>query len=60
MTNEFYEQPYALSATRVAQGMGIFNVFVQAEGSKELSLEELDAKTKGDKQLLCIFTYSDS
>ena len=38
--------------------MGIFNAFVQAEGSKELSLDELDAKTKGDKQLLCIFTYS--
>ncbi|KAJ5640818.1 O-methyltransferase [Penicillium herquei] len=44
--------PYALSATRVAQGMGVFNAFAQAEDSKELTLEELDEKTKGDKQLL--------
>ncbi len=34
--------------------MGVFNAFAQASGTKELTLEELDAKTRGDRQLLCI------
>lgn len=36
--------------------MGIFNAFAQADGPKDLSLEELYAKTRGDKQLLCMLT----
>ncbi|KAJ5106338.1 O-methyltransferase [Penicillium angulare] len=44
--------PYALSCTRVAQGMGVFNAFLGADGSKGMTLEELDGKTKGDKELL--------
>lgn len=34
--------------------MGVFNAFVRANGTKDLTLEELDAKTKGDRQLLCM------
>ncbi|KAF9884389.1 hypothetical protein FE257_001789 [Aspergillus nanangensis] len=44
--------PYALSCIRVAQGMGIFNAFFHADDPKEMTLNDLNAKTKGDKELL--------
>ena len=40
--------------------MGIFNAFAQAEGSKELTLDELNEKTKGDKELLCMLSSNQS
>ncbi|KAJ5088502.1 O-methyltransferase [Penicillium angulare] len=43
---------YVLTAIRVSQGMGIFDAFSQAQGSKQLTVDELDAKTKGDRALL--------
>ncbi|PYH42549.1 putative O-methyltransferase [Aspergillus saccharolyticus JOP 1030-1] len=43
---------WALSVIRVAQGMGIFDAFAVAEGTKQLTLDELNSRTKGDKELL--------
>ncbi|PLB43410.1 putative O-methyltransferase [Aspergillus steynii IBT 23096] len=42
---------YGLTSIRVAQGMGIFDAFAAAGGA-ELTIDDLDAKTKGDRQLL--------
>ncbi|OJJ51632.1 hypothetical protein ASPZODRAFT_12446 [Penicilliopsis zonata CBS 506.65] len=43
--------PQDLSAIRLAQGMGIFDAFA-ASGDKELTLDELHSKVKGEKGLL--------
>ncbi|KAL5339854.1 S-adenosyl-L-methionine-dependent methyltransferase [Aspergillus crustosus] len=42
---------YNIVAIRIAQGMGIFNAFAEAQG-RELTLEQLSSKTKGDVELL--------
>ncbi|CRG91369.1 Demethylsterigmatocystin 6-O-methyltransferase [Talaromyces islandicus] len=42
---------YGIVVIRVAQGMGIFDAFVESEGS-EMSLKELSSKVKGDEKLL--------
>ncbi|KAL4879342.1 S-adenosyl-L-methionine-dependent methyltransferase [Aspergillus karnatakaensis] len=42
---------YTLVAIRIAQGMGIFNAFVEAQGA-ELTLKTLSSKTKGDVKFL--------
>ncbi|KAL5045349.1 hypothetical protein BDW71DRAFT_215215 [Aspergillus fruticulosus] len=42
---------YHTSVIRVAQGMGIFNAFVESGGA-EMTAQELSSKTKGDETLL--------
>ncbi|KAH8700469.1 putative O-methyltransferase [Talaromyces proteolyticus] len=42
---------YGIVAVRVAQGMGVFDSFVEAQGT-EMTLAELSSKTKGDEALL--------
>lgn len=48
---------YGIAVIRIAQGMGIFDAFVEAQG-RELSLEELKSKVKGDEKLLSIHSIS--
>ncbi|KAL4740462.1 S-adenosyl-L-methionine-dependent methyltransferase [Aspergillus similis] len=44
-------QYYHTSVIRVAQGMGIFDAFVES-GAAEMTVEDLSSKTKGDEMLL--------
>ncbi|KAL6230589.1 hypothetical protein BDW75DRAFT_244672 [Aspergillus navahoensis] len=45
------KQYYHTSVIRVAQGMGIFDAFVESGGG-EMTAQELSSKTKGDEELL--------
>ncbi|QGA12963.1 hypothetical protein EYB26_000608 [Talaromyces marneffei] len=42
---------YGIVIIRIAQGMGVFNAFVESQGA-DLSLKELSSKVKGDEKLL--------
>ncbi|QKX61133.1 uncharacterized protein TRUGW13939_08280 [Talaromyces rugulosus] len=42
---------YGIAVIRIAQGMGIFDAFIESQGS-EMSLKELSSKVKGDEKLL--------
>lgn len=42
---------------RIAQGMGVFDAFVQSQGA-DLSLKELSSKVKGDEKLLSKHPFS--
>jgi hypothetical protein len=44
-------QHYPLVIIRVAQGMGIFDAFVETKGA-QLTLQELSSKIEGDDKLL--------
>ena len=45
------DKAHAITAVQLAQGMGIFDAFMFSGGA-ELTLEQLDEVTKGDRQLL--------
>ncbi|KAJ5523606.1 hypothetical protein N7513_013150 [Penicillium frequentans] len=42
---------YGIVVIRIAQGMGVFDAFVESQG-KEMSLKELSSSVKGDEKLL--------
>ncbi|RJE25001.1 O-methyltransferase [Aspergillus sclerotialis] len=42
---------YGIVVIRIAQGMGVFDAFVESKG-EEMSLKELSSKVKGDEKLL--------
>jgi hypothetical protein len=48
------EQHYPLVIIRVAQGMGIFDAFVEAKGA-QLTLQGLSSKIEGDDKLLSMW-----
>jgi hypothetical protein len=50
-------QHYSLVIIRVAQGMGVFDAFVESEGA-HLSLQELSPKIEGDEKLLSMYRSS--
>lgn len=48
---------YEIVIIRIAQGMGVFDAFVQTQGA-DLSLKELSSKVKGDEKLLSKHPFS--
>lgn len=47
---------YGIVIIRIAQGMGVFNAFVESQGA-DLSLKELSSKVKGDEKLLSEYPF---
>lgn len=52
-------QHYGIAVIRIAQGMGIFEAFIESQG-QEIPLEELSSKVKGDDRLLSKQCCSDT
>ena len=52
-----YGKPDGIVVIRVAQGMGVFDAFVQSQGAI-LSLKDLTPKVKGDENLLSKYPFS--